>query len=254
MTNNRKSPIVHATKAIEVPHDNATNSNCICKRPLMLACAQGQCSGVHSALSDASIDVNERGPYGMRPLQYALRAATACTSHIVKMLLVCGADANGVDDANFSALVVNAIWAPNEEHGLQIARQLVEHGADPAVPTCDGRMAHEFAMANGMPQLSAWLREPSTMQHRGLMIAQVRCVTEALAKGRIICAGRDRGPLFGKLTHWLDLDLIRALAGSQVKEEMCRKILNVIRQRQYFDNQGTMIAHVLGSRFNSLVF
>lgn len=248
----KKTPIVHATKIIEVPHDNA--STCICKRPLMLACAQGQCSGVQSALSDASIDVNERGPYGMRPLQFALRAATICTSHIVKMLLVCGADANGVDDANFSALVVNAIWAPNEEHGLQIARQLVEHGADPAVPTCDGRMAHEFALANGMPQLSRWLREPSTVRQRGQMIAQVRSVTEALAKGRIICAGRDRGPLFGKLTHWLDLDLIQALAGTQVSEETCRKILSVIRQRHYFDSHGTMIAYVLGSRFNSLVF
>jgi ankyrin repeat protein len=248
MSNNN---IVHSTKVIEVTHDGS--STCICKRPLLLACAQGHCTKVQQALSDASLDVNERGPHGMRPLQYVLRAATDCTSHIVKMLLVCGADANGTDDASFSALVVNAIWAPNEEHAMQIARQLVDHGADPDVPTCDGRMAHEFALGNGMPRLAAWLCEPSVRESRREMKAQIRSVTEAMAKGRIICGGGDRGPLFGQLTHWLDIELIQALAGRRVSEAQCRKILAAIRKGRFFDRHSELVAYVLGSRFNSLV-
>jgi hypothetical protein len=247
---NNKS-VVHAVKIREVPHDGT--SMCICKRPLLLACAQGHCNLVQQALSDASLDVNERGPHGMRPLQYALRAATVCTAHIVKMLLVCGADANGTDDASFSALVVNAIWAPTEEHALQIARQLVDHGADPDVATCDGRMAHEFALGNGMPRLAAWLREPSVRETRRDMEAQIRSVTEAVAKGRIVCRGGDRGPLFGQLTHWLDLDLIQALAGPRISERQCRTILAAIRERRFFERHSELVAHVLGSRFNSLV-
>lgn len=72
---------VHSSSTIRPPHA------CLCSHPLLFACAQGSCTQVKKALSDSSLDVNERGPSGSTALHFAVRAATPCTRHIAKMLL-----------------------------------------------------------------------------------------------------------------------------------------------------------------------
>jgi hypothetical protein len=233
------------------PTAPAAHSWCVCKLPLLLACNVGSCQRVKDALSDAGNDVNERGPLGTTALHLAVRAATACTVHIVQMLLTCGSNVNAVDASGFTALHVNANYAPSEEHALEVAALLLRYGARADVVIPDGLTAAQIATANNLPILAQFLSETGTVAHHHLMRQRLMSAAQALAKVRLVCDAADRGPLFGKLTRWLDLDLIQNMAPLLTEHE-CRKILVAIQHRRFFESLGDLASHVFGETYKSI--
>jgi hypothetical protein len=229
----------------------APHAWCVCKLPLLLACNIGSCLRVKNALSDAGNDVNERGPLGTTALHLAARAATNCTVHIVQMLLTCGSNVNAVDASGFTALHINANYAPNEEHALEVAALLLRYGARADLKIPDGLTAAQIAHANDLPIVAQFLSETGTVAHHQLMCQRLMSAAQALAKVRIVCDAGDRGPLFGKLTRWLDLDLIQNMAPLLTEHE-CRKILVAIQHRRFFESLGDFAAHVFGETYKSI--
>lgn len=221
-------------------------------RPLLIACARGDCNAVQRMLLDESTDVDERCEFGLGPLHHALRAASADAVALCSALVQRGADANASDGAQFTPLMSNAIWTPSEDAALTVAALLIDHGADTERAMCEGRRAVEYAQLYQMPRLAAFLASPSATNQHSRMRQRVRRSALALAKARLVCDARDRGDLFGRLTRWLDVELVAALAGAALDECECARIVDAIRRRCFFSSLAHMASCVLGPQYHSL--
>ncbi len=236
------------------PHNDTVRAHrpvCLCDMPLLRACSQGSCERVKEALSNADLDVNEKGSFGMTALHLAVRAATPCTPYVVQLLLNCGVDVNAVDDSGFAAMHHNAVWAPNDEHGLVVARLLLRYGARADRPIRDGFSADLIAEHNRLPRLAAFLSESTTRDHFHAMRQRIKTAARALAKVRLVCDAADRGPLFGKLTRWLDVELVKSIA-PELSEKAHYAIVSAIQKRQFFDSLAAFAALMLGPTFKNI--
>lgn len=154
------------------------------------------------------------------------------------MLLQAGAYVNAVDDEGFSALMVAIIWAPNDDVACDLAELLVLHGANTQLQTIDGRLAIDFAMqAEFTEKTVPYLSRSETIGRHGSMKRRVKSLATTLAKGRLVIDASDegRGPQFGSMTHWLDADILEALANNDLSELEIRLVLKAIRKRHFFN-------------------
>jgi hypothetical protein len=226
--------------------------------PLLQAAALGnreQVNAILASAQDARTLVDERCVFGLSALHHALRAAAKidCDEafELCLALLRSCANVNATDAAHFTPLTTVAIWSANEEQALKVARTLVEHGADVSIVMCENRSPADYALLYGMPALSAWLREPAVVANHALMCNRIRSVARALAKSRIVCDARDRGA-FGCLTRWLDVEIVKALAGSHVTETQSFAIAAAIKSRQFFASLEDLAGAMLGDNFRCL--
>jgi ankyrin repeat protein len=171
---------------------------------LLSACLTGSLHRVESAIGEhASNDndaddararartrslVNQCSTNGFCALHAAVCSGSSDSLCIVKLLLHHGAFVNCRDADGFTALMANSIWAPSEEHALDMARLLVHHGAEVGCCMCDGRAATEFCDDAGFTRLSAWLNERENFDAAARMRARAVSVFNAVAKGRIVLA------------------------------------------------------------------
>jgi uncharacterized protein len=118
--------------------------------PVALAAFFGQPAAV-KALIAAGADVNAAAKNGLKV--QALHAAVAGRNlEIVKAVLDAGADPNAQQQAGFR---------PMHEAGTNANRALAElllkHGADPSLPSDDGKNAIDLAREKGHAEFADWL-------------------------------------------------------------------------------------------------
>jgi len=118
--------------------------------PVALAAFFGQPAAV-KALIAAGADVNAAAK---NPLKVAaLHAAVAGGKlEIVKAVLDAGADANAQQQAGFRAMHEAGIKA-----NRALAELLLKHGADPTLPSDDGKNAIDLAREKGHTEFADWL-------------------------------------------------------------------------------------------------
>jgi ankyrin repeat protein len=80
-------------------------------------------------------------------------AAAARQVDIARRLIECGADVKAQQEGGFTAL-----HAAAQNGDLELARLLLEHGANPSTPAADGRTPLAIAEAEGHEEVAALLR------------------------------------------------------------------------------------------------
>lgn len=224
--------------------------------PLLCASNSGRCQAVEQALSIPGVDVNVRTTSNnFTALMLAARASTCCTRNILRMLLQAGVKVNAVDDDGFSPLMAAIIWAPNDTVACELAQLLVQYGANTQLQTIDGRMALDFAAHAAFTEKTIpYLSRSETLERHGSLKRRVRSLVTTLAKGRLVIDASDegRGPQFGSMTHWLDTDLLEALAGNELSEAEIRLVLKAIRKRHFFKSLKDLVEQILGSEYVSI--
>src|SRR5690242_7696529 len=118
--------------------------------PVALASFFGQPAAV-KALIAAGADVNAHAKNALKVA--ALHAAVAGRNmEVIKAVLAAGADANAQQQAGFR---------PMHEAGVNANRALAEllltHGADPSLPSDDGKSAIDLAREKGHADFADWL-------------------------------------------------------------------------------------------------
>ena len=61
-----------------------------------------------------------------------------------------------------------------------------------------------------------------------------------------------RGPLFGKLTQWLDIDFIRVFSEGWLSERQVLTLFKIVRDEIWFAAPEELIERVLGWRYISI--
>lgn len=163
----------------------------------------------------------------------------------------CGANVNAVDEAGFSAMHLNASWSDSDEHAVAVAELLSSHGARVDLPTKNGATVDQLAAASPFPRLTAFLSDSHTRERFGHMRRCVRAAACALAKARLVCDAADRGPLFGTLTRWLDVELVAALA-PELTSAQHDALVRAIATRTFFESREALAVHILGKEHQSI--
>jgi ankyrin repeat protein len=100
--------------------------------------------------------------HGARPDSNILANAIAHSNlGAVRLLLQHGADANAAGAQHISPL----IFAIRGRRPAQIVSALLEHGADPHVRTPDNQSAYKYALAAGLPEITALLEQAGAHEH-----------------------------------------------------------------------------------------
>ena len=163
--------------------------------PLLLACLSGSLEHVEKAVNEISgcttqNFVNQPTTNNFCALHAAVCSGSSKTPCIVKLLLHWGAFVDCQDTDEFTPLMANCIWAPNQEHARAVAEILVKHGANVQCSMCDGRTAVDFAAEARFTDLVAWLSDRNTIHRHKRMRARGLAGFTSLANGRIVLATR----------------------------------------------------------------
>jgi ankyrin repeat protein len=163
---------------------------------LHLAAAHGR-SRLCRTLMGAGADVNIRDHNDWTPLHHAARAKPEAYNAVLSLLLSDRLDINARDNLGRTALF-SAVHCQN----LRVAKLLLERGADPTIPTADGK-------TTVMHQIF-WTRK----QKKALELAKLFA-----AKGCVPCAPDKRGrtPLHHAAMNLHRDDAIKFLASSGCK-------------------------------------
>lgn len=128
---------------------------------LMIACAKGYVSVVRRLLA-AGADVNAPDIYGWTPLMRAVYERRPAVAQI--LLASDRVDLDAVTDHGSTALHLAAVVGARD-----IARKLLDHGADASMLDSDGRSAADIAEARGDRSLARLLRaKPLSFDGRSL--------------------------------------------------------------------------------------
>lgn len=118
--------------------------------PVALAAFFGQLAAV-KALIAAGADVNAAAKNGLKVR--ALHAAVAGRNlEIVKAVLAAGADPNAQQQAGF-----RPIFEAGTNANRALAELLLAHGADPTLPSDEGKNAIDYAREKGHAEFADWL-------------------------------------------------------------------------------------------------
>ncbi|MGM0898242.1 MAG: M48 family metallopeptidase [Bacillota bacterium] len=115
--------------------------------PLMVAASMEDLAAVEQAIASGE-DIHAQDSEGENALMYAVYSEN---KEVVAYLLEAGADPNSADD--FSTVLVTAM----EFQDYEIAKLLIENGADPALVGPDGMNAYSVMHANSEAELMAML-------------------------------------------------------------------------------------------------
>ena len=164
------SPLDYAVKnALRSTHTLLKKSGCAAAVPPVLVCsAFGDLAGISRELKRDPALIAKIGVHGWRPLNYAARAgqmaavklllskgamadaeALECAVdstdvHTVQVLLNHGCAINGMPKSNCTAVVSAVI-----NNDPKMVAYLLKAGADPSIPSSDGRNAEELARSYG---------------------------------------------------------------------------------------------------------
>ena len=170
--------------------------------PLMAVCSTHLCDQEDKLVQCAKLLLN----HGVDPNEYQSQQITALmfASKYGKTLLVellvqhPGLKLDAQDSQKFTSL----LYAVNAEHG-DIARKLLEAGANPDIPSRDGTLAADLAASKNMPTLQSIIKHFSKIEGIPGLLAETRISSECITFSEVdnILLGLDAKDFIQSFKH-----------------------------------------------------